>query len=168
MTRNRISKAVRNVALVVLNLLIVGVLLILPAQAANPSQSPSIGQGIGFTYDSTKEVTLVGTVERFLKHPDTDGSAGAHLIISVSGKTIDAHLGPYLSVETQEALNSAQTVQVIGVNESVNGKDFLLARQLIFNGRQVAIRNERGFLVREHVPHRTTHDSKPAVTGAAQ
>jgi hypothetical protein len=162
--RCRNSKAAR----ISVCLLAAMLLTALAAEAATPAQSSSVDRGSGLAYDQTKEVTLVGTVERLVTHPDSGGPAGFHLFISSSGKTIDAHLGPFFSRQNQEALEAGQSVQIVGISTSIGGKDVLLARQLIFGGRLVTVRNERGALVREHPAHRGTRDGKPAVNGGAQ
>jgi hypothetical protein len=132
-------------------------------QAITVEKSTSIGRGLGFVYDPAQEVTVVGTVRGFAPSTSAARPAGVHLLISASGKVVDAHLGPYLSKETQQALHSGQLVRIIGVNEKVGGKSILLARRIVFSGRQVTIRTERGFLVRSDFPHR-----KPAGNGGAQ
>ncbi len=148
--------------------LVAAMLLTLAAEATTPSQSSSVGGGSGLAYDQTKEVSLVGTVERLVAHPVSGGPGGLHLLISTSGKIVDAHLGPFLSKQNQEALAAGQPVQIVGVSTSIQGRDVLLVRQLIFAGRLVTVRNERGALVREHPARRITRDSKPAVNGGAQ
>ena len=55
-------------------------------------------------------------------------------------------------------------MQVVGVRENVHGKNVLLARQLIYGGRQVTVRNERGFLVRP-ASHPEVHYGKAANGG---
>ncbi len=148
--------------------LLAAMLLALAAEAATPSQSSSVGGGSELAYSQPKEITVVGTVERLVMHPASGGPPGFHLFITTSGKTVDAHLGPFLSKQNQEKLVAGQSVQIVGISTNLHGKDVLLARQLIFAGRLVTVRNERGALVREHPARRTTRDSKPAVNGGAQ
>ncbi len=85
-------------------------LLALAAEAATPSESSPGGSGSGLAYDQTKEVTLVGAVAQLVTRPASGGPAGLHLLISTSGKTIDAHLGPFFSKRDQEALEAGQSV----------------------------------------------------------
>jgi hypothetical protein len=75
---------------------------------------------------------------------------------------VDAHLGPYLTKDTQEALHAGLPMQIVGAVEEHNGKSFLLARQLIFAGRTVTVRSENGFLVRARASRvaRSRPDSK--------
>ena len=133
-------------------------LLLVAAQAA-PSEP---ARGFGFAYDPAQEITITGTVTQLVSHPAPGMPMGTHLLISSSGKTVDAHVGPYLSKDTKDALKVGQLIQITGVNERVHGQNVLLARQLILAGRQVTVRNERGFLVR-FSPRGNSRDGKPAV-----
>lgn len=163
MTLKRSSKRARTMAWLVAFLLST-----LAAQAGNPSQSFSAGQGSGFAYDPAKETTVVGTIKEFVTHPVPGTPVGLHILISASGETVDVHLGPYLAKDIQEALKTAPMVQVVGSTASLHGKEILLARELVFSGRQVTIRNERGFLIRQRVLRRGSSDNKPAPNGGAQ
>ncbi|HSZ63029.1 MAG TPA: hypothetical protein VK828_14595 [Terriglobales bacterium] len=122
-------------------------LAVLFAQASASEETTSAGRGFGFVYDPAHEVTLVGTVKAFVTHHVAGSPMGLHVLISTSGKTVDAHIGPVLSKQVQETMQVGELVQVVGVHENVHGKDVLLARQLIYGGRQVTVRNERGFVV---------------------
>lgn len=155
MIRSRNSKAAR-----ISTWLVATMLLALAADAATPSQSSSV--------DQAKEVTVIGTVERFVAHQESGGPAGLHLYISTSGRTVDAHLGPFFSKKNQEALAAGQSIQIVGINTRSQGKDVLLARQLIFANRLVTVRNERGVLVREHPARRSTRESNTRVNGGTQ
>jgi len=142
MTRHQAWKTVRTLACFV----VITVCGVFTSQAAT-SAEPKVGLGIGFAYEPAKEITLVGTIKGFVSQSALATPLGLHLLINSGGKDVDAHLGPYLSKEDQGYLQTGQLVQIIGVNEKVHGKNVLLARQLIFNGRLVTVRNERGFLV---------------------
>jgi hypothetical protein len=122
-------------------------LAVLSASASVSKESSSTGRGFGFIYDPAREVTLVGTVQEFVTQHIAGSPMGLHVLISTSGKTVDAHIGPVLSKQVQETLHVGELVQVVGVHQEVHGKDVLLARQLVYGGRQVMVRNERGFLV---------------------
>jgi len=119
----------------------------LTAHASASEEANSVGRGFGFVYDPAREVTLVGTVKEFVTHHIAGSPMGLHVLISTSGKTVDAHVGPVFSKQVRETLHVGELVQVVGVHEKVHGKDVLLVRQLIYGGRQVMVRNERGFLV---------------------
>jgi hypothetical protein len=137
------------------------------ALAAQASPAAT-GRGLGFAYDRTHEITIVGTVQQLATASGRGEPAGLHLLVSSSGKVVDAHVGPYLSRENQRALGSGQLVQITGVREAVQGKSILVARQIIFNGRVVTIRNERGFLVRNLTSRRKPAGLRTASSGGAQ
>ena len=147
--------------------LMASVLVIAYAARASTSPEPTIGRGFGFVYDPVQEITLVGTVKRLVSQP-AGSPIGLHLLIFSDGKVVDVHLGPYVAKENQQALRAGELVQVIGVNENVHGKNILLARQLVFHGRLVTVRNERGFLVRNLESSRKIHDGRPVMNGGIQ
>ncbi len=161
MARNRAEKAARSFVCL-MGLTFVTAIAV---WAANPPQSAA-PRGLGFTYDPAREITLVGTVKGFVSTP-AKSPVGLHLLLSSGGKVVDAHLGTFVSEENQQALHTGQLVQIIGVNENVHGRNFLLARQLIFDGRLVTVRNERGFLIRS-LTSRKIHDGNPAVSGGTR
>jgi hypothetical protein len=111
------------------------------AQAASRSTAPG-------SYDRTHEVTLNGTVQAVISERTSGHPVGLHLLVASLQGVVDAHLGPYLTKETQEALRSGQPVQIVGATEKIRGRNYLLVRQLIFAGRTVTVRSERGFLLR--------------------
>jgi hypothetical protein len=160
MTRPRTA---RMFACVAACLLVVAV----AAQATAFKESGTPAKGFGFAYDPAKEITVVGTLTEIVTHPKPGSPMGMHLLISSSGKTV----GPFLSKENREALKAGQLVQITGVNETVHGKNILLARQLTFNGRQVNIRNERGFLRFDRTgmgPRKVYRNGKLVATGGNQ
>jgi hypothetical protein len=162
MTRHRASRAARHLVFFVVSLLS----NVLALQAATPESKGN--RGFGFAYDAAKEITVAGTVNGFLGLPTVGGLLGEHLLISGAGQLIDADLGPYMSHENQHALRAGQPVQVTGVNETVHGKKVLLARQLIFNGRLLTIRNAHGFLVRSSGASRKISDGRAGENGGNQ
>jgi hypothetical protein len=105
-----------------------------------------------FGYDKAHEITLNGTVQEVVAKRIPGNPAGLHLLVAGPQGTVDAHLGPYLTKDTQEALHGGIPVQVVGAMKTINGKDYLLARQLVFGGRMVTVRSENGFLARAHGP----------------
>lgn len=142
-------------------------LLFATALQASDTQISAVGKGFAFAYDPAQEITVEGTVQEVITHPTPGSAVGIHLLISSEGKTIDAHLGPFLSAENREALTLGAPVKVVGVNAPQHGQVLFLARQLTIGERNVTIRNQRGFLIRE-VPQRRAQISKPVVTGGAQ
>ena len=119
---------------------------------ATPAAQPA--HGFAAPYDAAHEITLTGNVEEVVTKHVAGSPVGMHLLIDGPHGTVDAHLGPYLTKETQEALHTGTPVQIIGAMQTLHGKEILLARQLIFGGRIVTIRSPHGFLVRAHATRR--------------
>ena len=67
-------------------------LFVAAAQAAAPRPA-SVAKGFGFAYDPAKEITVVGTVAQVVTQPAHGSPMGMHLLISSSGKEVDAHVG---------------------------------------------------------------------------
>jgi len=113
-------------------------------------------------YDKAHEITLNGTVQEVVTKHVAGTPFGMHLMVAGPEGMVDAHLGPYLTKDTQEALHAGLPMQIVGAVEEHNGKSFLLARQLIFAGRTVTVRSENGFLVRARASRvaRSRPDSK--------
>jgi len=161
MIRSRLTKIFQTSALVM-----AATLFTLASQTA-PTSPSSTGERSALPVP-TKEVTVIGRVERLESHPASGGPGGFHLFISASDKTVDAHLGPFLSKQNREALQPGQLVQIVGRNQNIHGRDVLLARELTVGGRLVNLRNGRGVIVRERPARRSAGERKTGLNGAAQ
>lgn len=110
------------------------------AQPAANETAPRI-----FGYDKAHEITLNGTVQGIVTKHEAGSPAGLHVLVNGPQGLVDAHLGPYMTKETQEAMKSGTPVQIVGATATIHGKEYLLARQVTFGGRQITVRNEAGF-----------------------
>jgi len=116
---------------------------------SRPRRSLTLG------YDKAHEITLNGTIREVIPQSAPGSPVGLHLLVTGPQDAVDAHLGPYLTKDTQEALQAGTPVQIVGAMERLHGKNYLLARQLILSGRKVTVRSENGFLVHERAPRPT-------------
>ncbi len=114
--------------------------------AASPRQLPARG------YDRTHEITLNGIIHSVITKSAPGSPVGLHLLVTGENGMTDAHVGPYLNQQTRHALHAGIPVQIIGSMETVHGKSYLLARQLIFSGRLVTVRSMNGFLMASEAP----------------
>ncbi|MGB8521570.1 MAG: hypothetical protein WCD43_01270 [Candidatus Acidiferrales bacterium] len=114
------------------------------AQTATVTTKPVVHRW----YDSTKEVTLSGTVTSVVKSATREMKmmGGSHLVVETKSGTIDASLGKF-AMRGEGALDvtPGQKVQVTGVMKTVNDKQVLLTRVVQTNGHTFTIRNEHGF-----------------------
>jgi len=101
-------------------------------------------------YDLAKEVTFTATVSSVVKSPTRDMNmlAGSHLILETSSGTVDASLGSF-AMRGKEALSvtPGARIQVTGEMKTVRGKQVLITRLVLANGRTYQIRNAHGFAI---------------------
>jgi hypothetical protein len=93
------------------------------------------------------ELTAVGTIEEVVSTHTQGSPRGLRVILAGPQGIIDASVGPYLAADVQESLLVGQPVTLDGVMSIVNGHHYLLVRQMTIGDRQIAVRNERGFLL---------------------
>lgn len=121
----------------------------LGAQSASESRP---GTGFGPVYDAAHEIALDGTIQEVITKHVVGSPAGMHLLVAVPEGVVDAHVGPFLSKETKEALEAGAPVRIVGAMASLNGKHYFLVRELTVGGSTVTVRSEHGLLVRVHSP----------------
>jgi hypothetical protein len=117
---------------------------------AQPGRTTHPGRGFGPGYDAAHEVTLNGTVQEVVTKHVLGSPAGMHLLVAGPQGTVDAHVGPFLTKDTREALHLGPPIQIVGAMQTLHGRQYLLARQLIFGGRTVTVRSPNGFLLPPH------------------
>jgi hypothetical protein len=114
---------------------------------AQPTHVSQPGRGFGPGYNATHETTLNGTVQEVLTHHPVGSPAGTHLMVAGPQGMVDVHIGSFLTKDTREALHVGLPIQVVGAEQTLHGRQYLLARQIIFGGRLVTVRSSNGFLV---------------------
>jgi hypothetical protein len=123
--------------------------LSIPICAQSGAEFPNV-QSTGARYDAAHEITLTGTIQEVLNKRVAGGPVGMHVLIAGQEGLVDAHLGPFLSQESKEALHAGTPVQVVGAIVEMHDKQYLLAREVTVGGRTIEIRNTRGFLLLAH------------------
>ena len=129
--------------------LLAGLLLaisVVPAAAQITAES-HLGRGFGPVYDRAHEITLSGTIQEVVTTRVAGSPAGIHLLVAGLQGVVDAHVGPFLSKDTKESLQAGMPVRIVGAMSSVEGKSYLLARELTVGGSTVTVRTERGILL---------------------
>jgi len=139
----------------------------LVAQAANeaPAQHPW-----NQVYDKDREISVDATIQEVVSHRVAKSPVGLHLVVTSSQGVFDAHLGPYMSKANIEALHAGAQLQIIGTVQQINGRPYLLARQVVLDGRTVTVRTERGIFVREMAMSHAVPEKRAEVesTGGAR
>jgi hypothetical protein len=100
---------------------------------------------------------MTGSVQQLI----TVHASGLQLVVDGPQGSFTASLGPKLSSEVRQSLSRGAPVQVVVIQQTVNGKQYLLVRKLTVAGKETIVRNENGFLVH------TSQRSRAAVNPAA-
>ena len=109
---------------------------------------------------ATSEITIAGTIQEVSSEHGLGRFDGLHLLMNSPLGVLDANMGPFITEEVRQALSTGQQIQVVGVIQTINGHNYLLAHQLVLAGRHIPIRNENGFLVHTHA--RTGNHPQPS------
>jgi hypothetical protein len=99
-------------------------------------------------YEASKEVTLEGTIQGLVRKPAPGTMMGAHLTVSTSKGTIDAHIGDFILRGSHAYAPAAgQSVKLVGVMTTINNKSVFLTRTVETGNRTIQVRNDRGYLI---------------------
>jgi hypothetical protein len=116
-------------------------------------------------YDSSKEITLQGTISSVLRKAEPGMMFGSHLMLSTAHGSVDAHIGPWvLNGANANVLHAGDSVTVVGLTTTFNGRSVLLARLIQVGGQTITVRTKTGFLVPAGAADRSFH--LPAFGGA--
>lgn len=151
------SKRVRTKNSVFLSCL---VLLSIPAFSIAQTRQPRAQSTVSSTEFNTPahDITMTGTVQQLV----TAHASGLQLVMDGQQGSFTASLGPKLSSEVRQSLSRGVPVQVVVIQQTINGKQNLLVRKLTVAGKETVVRNENGFLV-----HATSQRSRASVNPAA-
>ena len=92
-------------------------------------------------------ITVAGTIQQAISTNASGLPRELHLVLAGSQGTINASVGPYLTVELKKILTAGQHVEVTGVARTWNGQSLLFVGKLSVNGHGYMLRNEQGFLI---------------------
>jgi hypothetical protein len=129
------------------------------AQVSDTSQT-SATKFVG--WDAFKSNTPDVTVTAIIQQAVTDNAGrrtGSQLVLATPQGPLNVSVGPFLPKDIQQALSAGKQVRVTGKVESANGQTNLLAKQLLIDGQQITIRDDRGSLVRTRQHARTYSQS---------
>jgi hypothetical protein len=129
---------------------------------SNVNSQPNSGNLV-----NANDVVVVGSVKQIVSKHALGTPAGPYMLLNTAQGLAYVNLGPYLSNDLRAGLANAQLVQVTGITKTANGKSYLLARQIEFDGKQIHVRNQYGFLLRQEVPVSRVHKGQTELDGGA-
>ena len=140
------------------------VLLAIPVHAQTAARTADSPRP--FSYNTSDEVTLKGTVSSVLTKPSKGMIMGSHLLLQTSSGTVDASLATYaVQGKSGMQVKAGDQVEVTGIMKTIKGQQVFLTRTVKADNQVYTVRNEHGFPVR---PAAREHGNrKTAQTGEA-
>jgi hypothetical protein len=123
----------------------------LVAQTPAPSGPPTAAPG----YDTSKEVTLRGSVEAVSQISGRRGWSGTHVTLKTEKETIDVHVGPswYLT-QKQIRFAKGDQIEVTGSRVGFGNTDALIAREVRRGEQTLTLRDAQGIPLWSRGPSR--------------
>jgi hypothetical protein len=128
------------------------------AQGSVASQ-PSPGFiGWDTSQPKSSDIAITSIIQEVVSNR-ASGIPGTHVMLSTPQGVLDASVGPYLTLAIQQALAAGKQVQVFGQMKTIHDQRYLLVRQLVLDGKTIAVRNDHGSLIRARSQERTRTQS---------
>jgi len=97
-------------------------------------------------WKATDEITFGAAIREVVSKNPVGTPAGLNLLMNGSQGVLYVNLGPNLGDSVTRSLSPGQVIQVVGIVQTFNGQNYLVARQLLIGNQTIEIRNQRGFL----------------------
>jgi hypothetical protein len=139
------------------------------AESSAAVQSSTSFVGWDTNQTKSRDVAITSIIQQVIPNHSSGIPAGLHVILSTPQGVLDVSVGPYLTLEIQQALVPGAQVQAFGQLKTIHDQTYLLARQLVLNGRLITIRNDHGSLVHTRTQtHTRSQSSLNGQVGGAQ
>lgn len=122
---------------------------VVSAGALAQGKTGSLASGAHQGWSASNEVTLSGEISSIAAKSRPGALPGLNFAMSGSQHALTVNAGANLSEEIRRLIYPGEPVQVTGVMRTVNGQDYLLARELVVEGRTIHVRSRSGFPVRQ-------------------
>jgi hypothetical protein len=86
-------------------------------------------------------------VQEVLKQHPAGTPAGFNFMMSGSQNQLTVNAGSGLGENVRNQIRTGASVQVTGLTRTMNGQNYLLARELVVGGQTVQVRSKNGFPV---------------------
>jgi hypothetical protein len=114
------------------------------ASLAGAQQQPTAVAQASFSYDSSHETQIQGTVVAFIRGSEV-APIGPHATIQTSYGIVDVHLGNADTLKINGVtLAAGDSVKIVGANHNFGNGNVFLARVLQKGNQTVTLRNAKG------------------------
>ena len=117
------------------------------APAGSSQTNSETARGSSF-YNLKTETTVKGTVEavRKVRGWRDRERAGTHLTLKTESGTFDVHVGPAAYLQKQDfTFAKGDKIEVTGSEINYHGRQAIIAREIIKNGKTLTLRDAQGF-----------------------
>ena len=129
------------------------------AQTGIATQPSSQFVGLDSIKSGISDMAITATIQQVIPNSTPGAPAGTNLKLGTMTGPLYVSVGPFLYEDVRNALVTGQRVQVTGKIQKIHRQNYLIARQLLLGGRQIAIRNDQGSLIRPRTQARTHSQS---------
>lgn len=128
---------------VVKNPLRLGIGVILITTFAASAQGPGAGKMMRM-YDPATETRIKGTVEE-VKQATCGQMMGIHVVLKSGEETKEVMLGPSTYITSKGfSFVKGDSLDVTGSKITMNGVDYIIAREVVKNGKSLTLRDKGG------------------------
>ena len=114
------------------------------ASLAGAQQNQAVVSQASFSYDSSRETQIQGTVVSFTRGSDV-APIGPHATIKTSSGIVDVQLGNADTLKINNvSLAAGDSVKIVGANHNFGNGNVFLARVLQKGNQTVTLRNSKG------------------------
>lgn len=96
-------------------------------------------------WNPADETTFAAAIQQVIEKNPTGAPAGLNLLMTGSQQPLYVNVGPRLGNTIKQSLTAGQVIRVTGIVETLNGQNYLLARELQIGDQTIEVRNEHGF-----------------------
>ena len=115
-----------------------------------------------FSYDTSEEVTVAGTVSSVLTDAAPGMIVGSHLLLATSSGPVDGSLGRFgLRGYGAVSVAAGQQIEATGVLKTIKDKPVLLVRIVKVGSEIYTIRNQHGVLLSPQARERASRKTGP-------
>jgi DNA/RNA endonuclease YhcR with UshA esterase domain len=132
-----------------------GLAMDVTAQSSVTSEPPTSFIGWDTSKSKSSDIVVTAIIQQVVPNHASGISAGFHIMLGTPQGVLDASVGPYLELDIQQTLIAGKQIQVFGQVKTIHEQNYLLVRQLVVDGKVIAVRNDHGSLIRTRPQERT-------------
>jgi len=119
-------------------------------------------------WNAADEITFGSAIREVISKNPVGAPGGLNLLMNGSQGTLYVSAGPFLAESVMQSLAAGQMIHAVGIVQTFNGQNYLLARQLVIGGQTIEVRNSHGFLIHPSTGPRSSSAHPQGLLGGAR